>query len=286
MKNLLLRAASGTVYVALIVLSILYGANWAFPTLCGLFVFLGIMEFQRITLNDIYSYPHSIFVDLIIGLLLVTIAAGLFTIDTFVMFMLMGVAAVFVLVRLIMQLYIKRPDTVKHVAYSFFSIFYVALPLACAVLFYFLFGKELLLLVFIMIWLNDTGAFIVGSALGSHHLFKRLSPKKSWEGFIGGLAFCIAAGYVAKPICPTVFGELSEMWLVGLGVLVCLMSTWGDLFESMIKRSVGVKDSGNIIPGHGGILDRIDSLLFVAPSALLLMLCWWMLKSFTIIQGC
>ena len=119
---------------------------------------------------------------------------------------------------------------------------------------------------FVMIWLNDTGAFLVGSAIGSHRLFARLSPKKSWEGFFGGFAFSIIAGYLAHSLLPEYFAGYSANALGLLGAIVSVISTWGDLFESMIKRQMGVKDSGNLIPGHGGILDRIDSLLFVAPA--------------------
>lgn len=283
MKNILIRATSGAVYVALIVVSILYGGYWAFPTLCGFFTFLGIMEFQRMAQTDFFSSPRSLFVDLLIGLLIIaTVASVAFEL---ISWLLVLVTIAVVIVRLIMQLYSHRADAVKHLAYSLMSIFYVAVPLALAITLYFYFGGAMLLLVFIMIWLNDTGAFLVGSALGSHHLFKRLSPKKSWEGFVGGLCFCIAAGYLARPIAPEAFGMFSDGWLVGLGVLVCVMSTWGDLFESMIKRTFGVKDSGNILPGHGGILDRIDSLLFVAPSVLLLLLCKVFVDGFIIMQG-
>ncbi|MDE5800832.1 MAG: phosphatidate cytidylyltransferase [Paramuribaculum sp.] len=287
MKNILIRAASGAVYVALIVVSILYGSYWAFPTLCAFFTFLGIMEFQRMAQTDFFSSPQSLFVDLLIGLLIITVTAlnGIHIVGNFMPSILILFTLLLVLVRLIMQLYSHRADAVKHLAYSLMSIFYVAVPLAFAIILYHAFGAAMMLLVFIMIWLNDTGAFLVGSALGSHHLFKRLSPKKSWEGFIGGLCFCIAAGYLAKPIAPEYFEMFSDGWLVGLGVLVCVMSTWGDLFESMIKRTFGVKDSGNILPGHGGILDRIDSLLFVAPSVLLYLLCWMFVGSFTLVQG-
>ena len=114
----------------------------------------------------------------------------------------------------------------------------------------------LLLTVFVAIWANDTGAYLAGSTFGKHKLFPSVSPKKSWEGFFGGfVASIIAAGLLLgwKP-SSLVFGAV-----------ISIAATWGDLFESMIKRQVGVKDSGNIIPGHGGILDRIDSLLLVLP---------------------
>lgn len=123
-------------------------------------------------------------------------------------------------------------------------------------------SSMLVLAMFILIWLNDTGAYCVGSMFGKHRLFERLSPKKSWEGFFGGMLFCLAAGALFSYIMPQV-GLTLPLWL-GFAVMVCVLSTWGDLFESLLKRSHHIKDSGHLIPGHGGILDRIDSLLFVA----------------------
>ena len=168
-------------------------------------------------------------------------------------------------VRVIMQLYLHTTDPVRDIALSGMSVVYVALPLTAAVWFYYLFGPQVLLLVFIMIWLNDTGAFLVGSMIGRHRLFERLSPKKSWEGFWGGLLFCVLAGWLANMFFPGYFGGSPLLYVI-LGIVVSVFSTWGDLFESMLKRTVGVKDSGNILPGHGGMLDRIDSLLFVVPA--------------------
>ena len=122
---------------------------------------------------------------------------------------------------------------------------------------------------FIMIWLNDTGAFCVGSMIGKHKLFPRISPNKSWEGFFGGVVFAIASAFVFKYGFPQYFDNISIGGLCGLGVVVSAFATWGDLVESLIKRTLGVKDSGTLLPGHGGILDRIDSLLLVVPASLL-----------------
>ena len=125
----------------------------------------------------------------------------------------------------------------------------------------------LLLAIFVCIWVNDTGAYLAGSTLGKHKLFPSVSPKKSWEGFFGGLvASAVAAGLL--------LGWEQAYY----GVLISIIATWGDLFESMIKRSVGVKDSGSILPGHGGILDRIDSLLFVLPFMAFLQ---WIIYTYT-----
>ena len=117
--------------------------------------------------------------------------------------------------------------------------------------------------IFIFNWVNDTGAYCTGMLLGKHPLFKRISPKKSWEGSIGGAIFCILASFALAnyfPIMPT------TAW-VGMALTVVIFGTWGDLTESLMKRQLGIKDSGNILPGHGGMLDRFDSAIMAIPAA-------------------
>jgi phosphatidate cytidylyltransferase len=133
-------------------------------------------------------------------------------------------------------------------------------------------APRLLLGVFMFIWLYDTGAYCVGMLLGRHRLFERISPKKSWEGVIGGIIACVAGAYVTNYWFDEFFQVPDINVWVGLSVVVAVFATFGDLVESLIKRTVGVKDSGNILPGHGGILDRIDSLLLVAPAVLIYLL--------------
>ncbi|MDE5651391.1 MAG: phosphatidate cytidylyltransferase, partial [Duncaniella sp.] len=170
----------------------------------------------------------------------------------------------------VMQLYSQENSPLTNLAYSYMGQMYIALPIGLMSMYYTLNdGKALLLLMFIMIWLNDTGAFLVGSMIGRHRLFPRISPKKSWEGFVGGVAFAIISGIIAKLWLPDYFESASFVSLCGMGFIVGIFATWGDLVESLIKRTLGVKDSGNILPGHGGILDRIDSLLLVVPATLL-----------------
>lgn len=279
MKNIIVRSFSGAVYVALIVCSILFGGGWAFPALCSVFAFIGILEFQKMTQSDFYYSPRMLFVDLLIGLTIPAIMAmSLCGLPTMAVLTLIFIAALF-LMRLVMQLYSHREDPVSHIAYSIMSVIYVSLPLAAATCLLF-FSEPILLLMFVMIWLNDTGAFLVGSAIGSHRLFQRHSPKKSWEGFFGGMAFTIVTAILARQLLPEYFSVFSTASLIVFAIVVSIMSTWGDLFESMIKRTAGVKDSGNIIPGHGGILDRIDSLLFVAPATLIYWIAVYILPSF------
>lgn len=168
-----------------------------------------------------------------------------------------------VLARFIAGLYLKEQSPIASWANSCFTICYVAVPLTMLALILHTYGMLIALFMFVCIWLNDTGAYLVGCTIGKHRLFERISPKKSWEGFFGGMAFCIAAGTFAHHL----IGGCQAIW-IPFAIIVSAFSTWGDLVESLIKRTAGVKDSGNIMPGHGGVLDRIDSLLFVAPAIL------------------
>lgn len=268
MKNVLTRSLTGILYVALVVGAVLAG-SWWFWALTALFGLLGINEFNRITNKNFVSNTTTMF-DLIGTVLLITAAtpAMLSQGDNLLDYRssgicLMGYAA-YLMIRFIMQLYTHDGNPLSHLAHSILGQVYIALPLAVLGLFYFVAGKHLVLAMFILIWLSDTGAFCVGSLIGKHKLFERISPKKSWEGFIGGLIFCLAASAVYAWLFPAEINGLPMWHMLGFGTVVCVAGTWGDLIESMIKRSLGVKDSGNLLPGHGGILDRIDSLLFVA----------------------
>lgn len=263
MKNIVTRSLSGVVYVALIVAALLAGPNW-FMGLMALFALLAVREFQSLT-SAASERPD------IIGLLIMTtdIAASVaLVLLTYIEITYMTadiiVIAAYLIVRMVLALYDKRSDAFATVGRSVLSVIYIGVPLSIASLINRMAptGLHLMLIIFIMIWLNDTGAYCVGSAIGRHRLFERLSPKKSWEGFWGGMLFCIAAGVA----CSVALGKVNMTEWIGLGIIVSVFSTWGDLFESLMKRTLGVKDSGHLIPGHGGILDRIDSLLLVAPA--------------------
>ena len=125
--------------------------------------------------------------------------------------------------------------------------------------------------IFIFLWTNDTGAYCSGSLFGKHKLFPRVSPGKSWEGSIGGgiLVLAVAAliGYIENSTDGLTPVALSIPAWMGLGLVVVVFGTWGDLVESLFKRTLGIKDSGNILPGHGGMLDRFDSSLMAMPAA-------------------
>jgi phosphatidate cytidylyltransferase len=124
--------------------------------------------------------------------------------------------------------------------------------------------------VFVFLWMNDTGAYLCGSLLGKHKLFPRISPGKSWEGSIGGgilvIAIAVLVWYLTEQYQLNQLGLTAIEW-AGLGLTVVVFGTWGDLVESLFKRTLGIKDSGNILPGHGGMLDRFDSSLLAIPAA-------------------
>lgn len=263
-KDLLTRTLSGALYV-LIILVAIYFPPYGVMALAILFGISGLLEFQKITIPGDENCTATKIADIALMLAIVMIAidplAG-------------GVCALGIfMIRLIEQLYILHDNPIRHLGISLFSALYLGLPMACMVTLGCAMPWTVILCLFLMIWINDTGAFLVGCTFGRHRLFERISPKKSWEGFFGGIAFNIVFALIAI----AKYGLMGEALAnvpaaLGLVVVVTIFATYGDLVESMIKRTLHIKDSGNLIPGHGGLLDRIDSLLFVLPAALVYLL--------------
>ena len=177
----------------------------------------------------------------------------------------------FIILTMIAELYYKAPNPINNWAFTLFAQVY------CAGSFSMLnfIGAEpgtpgvmsytplFIMAIFIFVWLDDTGAYLVGSLIGKRKLFERISPKKSWEGFFGGLILVLASSQAFAWFDP----EISRLNWLGLATTVVLFGTWGDLVESLLKRTLGVKDSGNILPGHGGMLDRFDSVMLAVPAS-------------------
>lgn len=260
LKKIILRSISGLIYIGLIVVAILCCTE-GLAVLAIVLGTLATIEFTKIT--------KGLTRGTIPGLIADIASIGFLSLSFFIFPLTFWILCI--IIRLIIQLYCETTNPLKDLAYSLMTQIYIGLPLALMVGFGIFFGSPTLMLaIFIFIWLNDTGAFLVGCTIGKHRLFPTISPKKSWEGFFGGLLFSIIASVILGQIWAGFFGFGSNIWKwIGLATIVSIFGTWGDLIESMIKRSLSIKDSGTMIPGHGGILDRIDSLLLVTPAAFL-----------------
>lgn len=179
---------------------------------------------------------------------------------------------------MVAELYLKQEDPIHDWAYTMMSQLYIALPFSLLNVLAFhadaagsvSFDPILPLSVFVFLWINDTGAYLCGSLLGRHKLFPRISPGKSWEGSIGGGILVVLVAVLVWHLTETNgynHLSLSAIQWAGLGLVIVVFGTWGDLIESLLKRTLGIKDSGNILPGHGGMLDRFDSSLLAIPAA-------------------
>ena len=187
----------------------------------------------------------------------------------------------FLLTAMVAELYGKNEKPFDSLAHTFFPVLYIGLPLC---LFHFaafshtglstllpyngIFSPGIVIGFFVLVWANDTGAYLAGMTFGRHKLFERISPKKTWEGFIGGVILAMLLGWLLAGW----LGVVSTIHWIVIALIVSIAGTYGDLIESMLKRSVGAKDSGTIMPGHGGFLDRFDSALIAFPAVYLFVL--------------
>lgn len=266
----MIRTVSGLVYAGLLIGAIVLGGV-ATAILSSIFAVLASYELERHTLgkSNPETWMASWGVDalVIVCLIFCCLEASFSTILHLILLLLIGF-------RFVLQLALPQQKPVQSVSLFLLSLFYIGIPLALLTLAVSLLRNPwIIICVLAMIWISDTGGYIVGSLFGRHRLSPKLSPKKSWEGFIGGLLFNIGAAFIYF-YCFHLngFAPLSNvMGWIYIGVCVTAIATLGDLFESMLKRSLGIKDFGNIIPGHGGVLDRIDSLLFVVPGILIML---------------
>lgn len=275
MNGLVKRSVTGIVFVAVMVCGML----WCKESMDVLFLIvtaLGSVELCGL-LN---RYKNAQLNVVLCSLTAVTVYQALYA--TFMskilpewtnLLSLWGVAAILLLLILISELYRKKESPVSNMAFSIFSILYTSVPFALIGLLSGISLKngvafsQLPMTVFLLLWCNDVGAYCFGCTLGRHRLFERVSPKKSWEGSVGGAAVTVAAVVALSLTMPQYFGYLSAVKWVGLALTVIVFGTFGDLTESLMKREMGVKDSGNILPGHGGILDRFDSSVFAIPAS-------------------
>jgi phosphatidate cytidylyltransferase len=264
LNNFFQRLFTGIGFIALIAGSILAG-KYYFGALFLCITILTLYEFFRLYSGTQYILEKTS--GIVTGSLIFVISflffSGLVSIAYF------GLIIPAVLFIFIYEIYRNRDYPFLSMALLIFGLLYIALPFSLSSYLVFPgvnnhnYTPGILLGLLSLIWLNDTSAYVFGMLFGKHRLFERISPKKSWEGAVGGTIVTIGLGYWLNYFTP----YLSRIdWLV-LSLLVSVFGIYGDLFESMLKRSVSIKDSGNLLPGHGGILDRMDSLLFIIPAS-------------------
>jgi len=266
-KDIATRAGAGILYIIFILLGVL-GGKFSFIIVFGMILGIGLFEFYRMMEKDtshaiskIFNIVMGIIIFLSMFLYLEGISKIAFPVSTLV----------YLLVLIASGIFIKRNDVMHGIIYSGFGQMYITMPLSLLMIMSYAFPESSqmngydyvpVLALFVFIWVNDTAAYFIGSLIGTHKLIEHISPKKSVEGFIAGVIFTILASFIFSHYFPV----FSVAFWIGFAIVVSLFGTMGDLFESLIKRTSSVKDSGNIIPGHGGILDRIDSLLLAIPA--------------------
>lgn len=267
MKNLIIRALTGIIFVAVLVSAICVHPIFFLLLFC-LITGLTLWEFGGLIKN--YENANlqrgmNVLGGIYLFIATFVYANGLTDGKIFLPYLL------FIMLTMIAELYYKAPNPINNWAFTLFAQVYCAGSFAMLNFI----GAEpgtpgvmsytplFIMAIFVFVWLDDTGAYLVGSLIGKRKLFERISPKKSWEGFFGGLVLVLASSQAFAWYAPEI-GRLN--WL-GLAATVVLFGTWGDLIESLLKRTLGVKDSGNVLPGHGGMLDRFDSVMLAVPAS-------------------
>ena len=271
MSNLLKRAITGAIYVLSVIAAI-----FIHPVVTGIYflivAMIGLWEFYNIAGKQDGVKPNKPVGFLLGAAVYMQCASFLlafrFSRSAAILFpVIFPLLLLLLFVLVIGELYRKSEKPFTNIAYTLTGIIYVVVPLALTNVIIYnhgTFSPMILMSVFIFAWCNDTFAYLTGMKLGKHKLFERISPKKTWEGWIGGFLFTIIAAIIVSHFSDV----LSVIDFIVIAVITSVIGTFGDLVESMFKRQAGVKDSGNILPGHGGILDRFDILLLVLPAVM------------------
>jgi len=269
-SNLVTRTITGVLFVAIMVCGFLRPEAMIF--LFALITGMAIWEYCGLV-NDIEGVSVNRFISTVAGVyFFIAVAAWRSGIVTnFVIFVPYLLTVIYLFAS---ELYLKNENPVHDWAYTMLSQMFIALPLSMINILAFdvqsdgfvHYDMMIPLMLFVFLWVNDSGAYCSGSLFGRHKLFPRISPGKTWEGSIGGGILVLVVAVVVGYLLGDGHTLSIPMWM-GLGLVVVVFGTLGDLVESLFKRTLGIKDSGNILPGHGGILDRFDSSLMAIPAA-------------------
>jgi phosphatidate cytidylyltransferase len=270
MKGLMRRAATAVIFV-IVMLSGLFGGRYSFVALFAVITSLCLWEFFNMVLN---RYSKRAFFRMMVGIM--------FGLMPFVLTSILQVHRTlpeqqyailgsvlffpFIFLAFIYELFTDSKAPFQNVGFIVLGMVYIGAPFALLDFIAFHdnhFYSKTVFGLLLLSWTNDTGAYLIGSNFGKHALHPKISPKKTWEGTIGGVVFTFLVGFALYYLLEEL---LLQDWIV-LAAIVAIFGTMGDLVESMLKRSVGVKDSGTILPGHGGVLDRFDAFIFILPFA-------------------
>jgi len=259
MKNILIRSITGIALVILI-LGGIYLSKYTFALLFIIIMIGSLSEFFRFfRTSGIHPLTnYSLLIGGLFFLLTFLIASGIISP---LYYLLIPVSILFFPGY---ELFRKSENNIANIATGILGLSYIAIPFCLSNYIVFkngIYNSFPMIFLFILIWTNDTGAYMVGMSIGKHKLFPRISPKKSWEGLFGGIILTI----IVSTIFVIIKQNISVFNGIITGIIVSISSVFGDFAESMLKRSFNIKDSGRIIPGHGGFLDRFDSLLFAVP---------------------
>ena len=257
MSNILVRAITGFFFVGFIILATIIG-GWYFQVLFGIVAVLSLNEFYSLFKNS--DIKPNISQGVILGLLIYLFSLYSIYQNDLSKYLLAIIVILFPLVAFA-ELYRKKTTPFQNMGVTILGLFYVIFP-------FILINVMRLnsdnywpvLSVFILTWCSDTFAYLIGRKIGKNKLFERISPNKSWEGFVGGMLFSVIAGLIIA-----YFTDDSYVKYTVYGLVISSFGTIGDLVESMLKRSLKIKDSGTILPGHGGLLDRFDAVIYVIP---------------------
>ncbi len=263
MKEINQRSISGLLFAVVLLGSILLGP-WSFALLFGLFSIFILREFYR--LSKIAGIAPQNNLGIIIGGVIFIFTflhvKGVVTVNLF------GLCLSSLFIVPAYELFRAKKNPLENISVTVFGILYVIYPLSLLNFFVYpdiplnnRYDPTLLIFLFILIWAYDSGAYLFGVTFGKHRLFERISPKKSWEGFFGGWFLSLVFALLLHHFFPRF--EMGLMLIIA--TIITVSGTLGDLVESMLKRSLGLKDSGKFLPGHGGLLDRFDSILFATP---------------------
>ena len=274
-KNLIIRSISGIIFLAIMIVGMVFRPD-AFIFLFTLITGMTIWEYTGLV-NELEDVTINRFISTIAGMyfFLAVAAFRIGLADNFVIFVPYILSIVYLFIS---ELYTNNKNAINDWAYTMLAQLYIAMPFSLINVLAFEispdgmthhFDKLLPLSIFIFLWINDTGAYCSGSLFGKHKLFPRISPGKTWEGSIGGGIFVLIAAAIISYFANNGASahSLNVIEWMGLGLTVVFFGTWGDLVESLFKRTLGIKDSGNIMPGHGGMLDRFDSSLMAIPAS-------------------